>query len=783
MLSLADRQVALRDSELPGLSLLLDVQAFREALLLSGFQMGPNDHWEIRYVRYKPKRRCIVVYEDTHRNTIVATARTMEGWKKQENIAPSSCNQSVDGENNFGHSLWRSVCVSIDQFPRDRQLRSVAKLLDPSKKGKVLRRVLGDERLTQGMTLKTLAYKPARRYVACGTIDDVPKCTLKFYTSAGFRSALRRVEALEEIGWPMANVIGKSERYGCLATEWVAGETLTEVARRSDSSIGLFEEVGRSLAALHSLGSRNLSIDLPAEELPNYTELALDLGHLAPMLLDRVRELASELQRSLLTLSVEPTIIHGDCYAKQVIVEEGKVRWIDWDQVSIGDPYRDLGNFVAQLHWEAERGESNAERIGSLEKAFLEGYVSIAGPIDWKRYYFQLSGALLACSFHPFRRALEDWPTAMARMVERAESAMKSAFDEVESTKTHPSKVGNRNSKNGVVQECDGLKIEEMTAIESMLDCRLAEERLKRDCPEIASKFGEYQVESARVTRHKPGRRCMIEYRLQPTLETTRWSLDSSPTFSVLGKVRFRGLKDRHWQVQQRLREELDRLDSSVSVPRVLGSCPGWSMWLQERIDGQPITADKVTSIETHGRIAQALTRLHKCTVPEVAGKHSIEEELQLLRERIMETRGRHPSWASAFERVLLSCEEIAEGMEAYSDRLIHRDFYFDQVLKGSDRLYLLDLDLVCRGPAALDVGNYAAHLIEYGVRFPELKQHCFEAAMTFCDAYRLTASEVSVDEIRRWAWLALARLIVMSVDFPGRAHTTHDLLDLFLGS
>ena len=44
---------------------------------------------------------------------------------------------------------------------------------------------------------------------------------------------------------------------------------------------------------------------------------------------------------------------------------------------------------------------------------------------------------------------------------------------------------------------------------------------------------------------------------------------------------------------------------------------------------------------------------------------------------------------------------------------LVHRDFYHDQLLFDAERTWILDLDCAARGDAAMDVGNFVAHLVE----------------------------------------------------------------------
>lgn len=112
----------------------------------------------------------------------------------------------------------------------------------------------------------------------------------------------------------------------------------------------------------------------------------------------------------------------------------------------------------------------------------------------------------------------------------------------------------------------------------------------------------------------------------------------------------------------------------------------------------------------------------------------------------------------------------------------LHRDFYQDQILERNGRpgdMVLLDLDLLCQGHAALDAGNYLAHIIEFAIRhygsIHALQQHQDAFLSTFL-TYSATANKQSVDI---YTTLSLARHIYLSTQFADRKHTTETLLAL----
>ena len=67
--------------------------------------------------------------------------------------------------------------------------------------------------------------------------------------------------------------------------------------------------------------------------------------------------------------------------------------------------------------------------------------------------------------------------------------------------------------------------------------------------------------------------------------------------------------------------------------------------------------------------------------------------------------------------RLLARCRKLAGGLPALAPRALQRDFYPDQVIVGPGGLALVDLDLFAEGDAALDAGNFVAHLSEWALR------------------------------------------------------------------
>lgn len=298
-----------------------------------------------------------------------------------------------------------------------------------------------------------------------------------------------------------------------------------------------------------------------------------------------------------------------------------------------------------------------------------------------------------------------------------------------------------------------------------------------RACPELTAARGRLRFFMARVLRHKPGRRCVIEYQG----EVERDGGPPTPV-SLVGKVRARGADRGAAALHHALCQAGFDGDSpdGVSVPRAAGVVPELGMWLQHKVPGVPATEllPRAGGPALARRIAAAVHKLHQARVP-AARRHALADEVALLRGRLGELARERPAWAARLERLLGACRRLAAAPPGPEPCGIHRDFYPDQVLVNGPRLYLLDFDLYCEGDRGLDAGNFAAHLTEQALRTrgsPAALADC-EAALE--ERFVELAGEASRPAVRAYAALTLARHVFLSTRFPERRAFTAALLEL----
>jgi hypothetical protein len=305
--------------------------------------------------------------------------------------------------------------------------------------------------------------------------------------------------------------------------------------------------------------------------------------------------------------------------------------------------------------------------------------------------------------------------------------------------------------------------------------------RLEPFLAPIADESGPLVLRAIRVTRHKPGRRCLIEYDLEP-----RHAASPSQPLTFVGKVRAKGLDAAAYELQKTLWNAGfdDHSADDISVPQAVGVIPDLRMWLQRKVGGMaatPLLAGP-DGLALAPRVAEAIHKLHQARVP-TGRSHTMADELRILHERLVAVARHEPAFSGRIQRILAACEEMGAAVPAAPSCGIHRDFYADQVIVDRSRLYLLDLDLYCQGHPALDVGNFLGHLVEQSVRTLGRPDALADREQAFLARYAELAGEVP--SIRAYTVLTLIRHIALSRQFPDRRPFTESLMNLgehFLG-
>jgi hypothetical protein len=280
-----------------------------------------------------------------------------------------------------------------------------------------------------------------------------------------------------------------------------------------------------------------------------------------------------------------------------------------------------------------------------------------------------------------------------------------------------------------------------------------------------------------RVIRHKPGRRCLIEYDLEIENPDA-----SSQVITLIGKVRAKGTDTNSYQLQQSLWNAgfSDNSEDCISVPEPIGIVPEFQMWLQRKVPGEIATKllAKQNGIALAKRITEASHKLHQAGIPPKR-RHTIADELRILHERLPMVAQIYPHLQKRLEQVLEACEQLGAATPEAQLLGIHRDFYPDQVIVDGNRLYLLDLDLYCEGNPGLDIGNFIGHITEQSLRTLGSPDALAEQEVALEERFVELSGEANRAAIHSYTTLTLVRHIYISTQIAERRPFTEALLEL----
>ena len=776
----ADRDIVRRDPSLPGLGLLLDDEALLDCLQQRLPDAGIAA-LQVEYLRYKPASSCLARLRITRTDgtMLPAFARVLPqgsrdwGWqsrrmnKRHRLGVPLSAHAIDDAlllvariEHDRRITALPSLLATQHTAEEEATLAAFAATL-PAGSLQPLPLRLSPQLRTLGLLLGgsgnglfgclPLRYKPERRLVAQLLRDGEPVGLLRATTAqehAGTAAGARLADALGG-----ASLLAIDPRHHCVVSSWLPGAGLTP----ADASRTTLQELGALLHELHHARSaampsrlRNRQQDMAA------VRQAVDaIGVLQPALADDARLLLRQLTHALSVASWQPRLTHGDMSLEHVIrAPDGRLQVIDWDNAALGDPMQDGGSLLARLAVDTlSMPAGQCLDIAGAMTALADGYGLDSQEL--KQLGWHVVGGMLRLMPEGFRTRQPDWPLRMKDIMQQAIGLSRQLAPSGPAVQPAAQQPAPSSAPADVLAQAS--------------DAALMQ-------PQILAVLGRQPEDGARllpvqVLRHKPGKRALLQYRLQ--------AAEGGADEVLLGKLRFKGV-DRHgFEVQKALFTRGFDLPA-LFVPEALAMLPEQRLWLQRKVPGtmasKLLVPDGNTMLPV--RIGQAIASLHRTALP-VEKRWSIDDELQMLQARLQEAAGLRPAWAERILAIGASCQQLAERLPPNPVTGIHRDCYADQILVDGPVMYWLDLDLYCQGDPALDVGNFVAHMIEDSLRHHHRDDALAGAQQALLRAYLDSTPHVDPVSITGWTTLSLARHIFISTRFAERQHTTLPLIEL----
>jgi hypothetical protein len=412
MLSRADLEFVERERpSLPGLEHVLDPERFVELLADHRPELA-GSRAVIQYVRHKPQSSCLVGYELRHgdqRTLVSAKAIRTADFGKTAKVQ-----DKVD--ENDSRRLWFSdLAVSIQFAPSDDLLAVLPRLWNAETRPALLQRCAGRNAELWTADLEHIRLKPERRYVGRLCMNGDPRAVIKVHSADGFVNANVASRAFSSTGLVRCpQRVGRSRRHGVVISEWLRGTLLHDLIARGECDNDTLRETGAALCDMQTRANpADLRVRTQRDEARAVARSAEWVGWVIPELATEVDRLATHIARALSERIVPAMPVHGDFYAKQVVVDVTGIGIIDFDEAGLGDPASDAGTFVAHL----ERDGLRDARIDAeqLWQEFLSGYAG-----DPAAIMLQAAAGLIRLAPHPFRSRERDWPEQTTAILKKA---------------------------------------------------------------------------------------------------------------------------------------------------------------------------------------------------------------------------------------------------------------------------------------------------------------------------------------------------------------------------
>ena len=207
------------------------------------------------------------------------------------------------------------------------------------------------------------------------------------------------------------------------------------------------------------------------------------------------------------------------------------------------------------------------------------------------------------------------------------------------------------------------------------------------------------------ILGHRLGKRCIARCHYQ--------CLDGNPEPSLIVKL-YKSRNNRGAAVHAAMKALWANGwndPSDTRVPRPLLWCTDSnSLWMED-VKATPLAELPAQRHQDAVRNAgRTLARLHRTRI-DVSNRYTVDDETALLERWIQLINEVFPGRAKHLTAIMSQLRSALGRCLPSSTALVHRDFYDKQILVGQDSTTLIDFDTLSLGDAALDIGNFLAHL------------------------------------------------------------------------
>ncbi len=331
-----------------------------------------------RYVRYRPRRQLLVLYDLDLDGASTLAHLTMLPPRRAERLWAR-----IEAAGLAGRARRVPELGAVAQlFPADVRLPGLAGAL-----------ARGPAELVR--------YKPGRRAVLRYGGERGVYGKLRADAAGALHAELGR--RLIELGVPTPAPLGYLPELRMTLHDEQPGTRLAEL--QGPDLEAWMEPVAAALAQLHAASVAGLpahSMQLEIEDLRSAADTA---AALLPHRHAEIDDLLGRLAARLAAVPPAAATIHGSFHVDQVLVGDDGVALLDLDSAAVGDPLLDVGHFASYLSAAGE--EAARER-------FLDTWAAPPAVLLFE------AAALLRWSSLPFRDLEPGWTTAVERRLDLA---------------------------------------------------------------------------------------------------------------------------------------------------------------------------------------------------------------------------------------------------------------------------------------------------------------------------------------------------------------------------
>ena len=328
----------------------------------------------------------------------------------------------------------------VQVFPYDRKLRNLSRVLDGA--ARELEALLLDGLEPGRWRIEERAIEPTRYRTELGAAlrctvrardgltakSETRRCYLKLYRNERGADTFRLLSALSgkagagagayEVVKPVAYV----GELRTLVLEEAPGTALQDVLLADDEPWAALAAVGRAVAALNQDELPITQSHALADQLDDVKRAASLVQWACPDLRAEVQAVAGAVIRGL--ADVPPAPIHRDLKTDHIFLAGGRVTFIDFDSVALGDPVRDPAHLFAHIAARVGLDGMPRERARAAARACAEAYFTHV-PEAWReRFALHCAGALIEVAGGIFKRQEPRWREKVAAAVEEAGRAL-----------------------------------------------------------------------------------------------------------------------------------------------------------------------------------------------------------------------------------------------------------------------------------------------------------------------------------------------------------------------